>query len=69
MDLRSKATGGTYLGRKKSARTEKNMAGVTDSEGRSPRTLERRRSQERGMTMESLRRVLKFSRTGLVTFR
>ena len=58
VDLCSKATGGTYSGRKKSARTEENIAAVRDSVGRSPRKSVRRRSQELGMTRESLRRVL-----------
>ena len=60
MDLCSKATGGTYSGRKKSARTEENIAAVRNSVGRSPKTSVRRRSQELGMTRESLRRVLTF---------
>lgn len=58
VDLCSKATGGTYSGRKKSARTEENIAAVRDSVGRSPRKSVHRRSQELGMTRESLRRVL-----------
>jgi len=56
--LCSKATGGTHSGRKKSARTEENIAAVRDSVGRSPRKSVRRCSQELGMTRESLRRVL-----------
>jgi len=49
VDLCSKATGGTYSGRKKSARTEENIAAVRNSV---------ERSQELGMTRKSLRRVL-----------
>jgi len=55
--LCSKATGGTYSGRK-SSRTEENIAAVRDSVGRSPRKSVRRRSQELRMTRESLWRVL-----------
>ena len=58
VDLCSKATGGTYSGRKKSARTEENIAAVRNSVGRSPKKSVRRRSQELGMARESLRRVL-----------
>ena len=58
VDLCSKATGGTYSGRKKSARTEENIAAVRNSVGRSPKKSVRRRSQELRMTRESLRRVL-----------
>ena len=58
VDLCSKATGRIYSGRKKSARTEENIAAVRNSVGRSPKKSVRRRSQELGMTRESLRRVL-----------
>ena len=58
VDLCSKATGGTYSGRKKSARTEENIAAVRNSVGRSPKKSVRRYSQELGMTRESLRCVL-----------
>ena len=58
VDLCSKATRGTYSGRKKCARTEENMAAVRNSVGRSPKKSVRRRSQKLGMTRESLRRVL-----------
>ena len=58
VDLCSKATGGTYSGRKKSARTEENIAAVRNSVGRSPKKSMRRRSQELGMARELLRRVL-----------
>ena len=49
VDLCSKATGGTYSGRKKSARTEENIAAVRNSVGC---------SQELGMARESLWHVL-----------
>ena len=58
VDLCSKATRGTYSSRKKSARTEENITAVRNSVGRSPKKSVRRRSQELGMTRESLRRVL-----------
>ena len=58
VDLCSKATGGTYSGRKKSARTVDNIAAVRNTVGRSPKKSVGRRSQELGMTKESLRRVL-----------
>ena len=58
VDLCSKDTGETYSGRKKSARTEENIAAVRNSVGRSPKKSVRRCSQELGMTRESLRRVL-----------
>ena len=58
MDLCSKATGGTYSGRKKSARTEENIAAVRNSVGRSPKKSVRRCSQELVKTRKSLRRVL-----------
>ena len=58
VDLCSKATGGTYSGRKKSARTEENIAAVRNSVGRSPKKSMRRHSQELRMTRKSLRRVL-----------
>lgn len=58
VNLYSKATGETYSGRKKSARTEENIAAVRNSVGRSPKKSVRRRSQELVMTRESLRRVL-----------
>ena len=58
VDLCSKATSGTYLSRKKSARTEENIAAVRNSVGRSPKKSVRRHSQELGMTRELLRRVL-----------
>ena len=58
VDLSFKVTGGTYSGRKKSARTEENIAAVRNSVGRSPKKSVRRRSQELRMTRESLRRVL-----------
>ena len=58
VDLCSKATGGTYSGRKKSARTEENIAAVKNSVGRSPKKSVRRCSQELGMTRESLQCVL-----------
>ena len=56
--LCSKATEGTFSGRKRSARTEENIAPVRNSVGRNPKKSVLRRSQELGMTMESLRRVL-----------
>ena len=58
VDLSSKATGGTYSGRKESARTEENNAAVRNSVGRSPKKSVRGRSQVLGMTRESLRCVL-----------
>ena len=58
VDLCFKATRGTYSGRKKSARTEENIAAVRNSVGHSPKKSVRRRSQELGMTRESLRRIL-----------
>ena len=58
MDLCSKATGGTYSGRKKSARTEENIAAVRNSVGRSSKKSVLRCSQELEMTRESLWRVL-----------
>jgi len=60
VDLCSKTTRETYSGREKSARTEENIAAVRDSVGRSPRKSVCRRSQELGMTRESLRRVLTY---------
>ena len=50
MHLCSKATGGTYSGRKKSARTEENIAAVRDSVGRSPRKSVPRTQNDKGVT-------------------
>lgn len=45
VDLCSKATGITYPGRKKSARTEEKIAAVSDSVGRSPSKSLRRHNE------------------------
>ena len=58
-NLNSKGITDTYSGRKVSARTERNIDAVRNSVGHSPKKLLRRRSQELGISRESLRRVLK----------
>ena len=60
MNLCSKATGETFWGRKKSARTEENIATVRDYVGHSHRKSVRRRSQELEMRRESVQHVLIF---------
>ena len=57
-NLNSKGLRDTYSGRRVSARTERNIDAVQDS-GRSPKKSLRRRSQELGISRESLRRILK----------
>ena len=58
-NLNSKGLRDTYSGRSASARTERNIDAVQDSVGRSPKKSLRRRSQELGISRESLRRILK----------
>ena len=58
-NLNSTSLRDTYSGRRVSARTERNIDAVRDSVGWSPKKSLRRRSQEPGISRESLRRVLK----------
>ena len=58
-NLNSKGITDTYSGREVSARTERNIDAVRNSVGHSPKKSLRRRSQELGISRESLRRVLK----------
>ena len=58
-NLNSKGITDTYSGRKVSARTVRNIDAVRNSVGHSPKKSLRRRSQELGISRESLRRVLK----------
>ena len=58
-NFNSKGITDTHSGRRVSARTERNINEVRKSVGRSPKKSLRRRSQELGISRESLRRVLK----------
>ena len=58
-NLNSKGLRDTYCSRRVSARPERNIDAVRDSVGRSPKNSLRRRSQELGISPESLRRILK----------
>ena len=58
-NLNSKGITDTYSGRKVSARTERNIDAVRNSVGHSPKKSLRQRSQELGISRESLRCVLK----------
>ena len=58
-NLNSKGLRDTYSGRRVSARTERNIDAVRDSVGRSPKKSLQRRSQELGISRESLRHILK----------
>ena len=58
LNLNAKGKRDTYSGQTKSARSQENIDAVRASIGRSPRKSLRRRSQELGISRESIRRIL-----------